>query len=154
MKTFISILTLAVFSLLFHGQINAQNDDTEYVVVDYMKVKPGMHDKYLECEQAWKLIHQQFVKEGKITGWSFERVVYPSGTDTEYDYITITHYKNWESMNTQNRMPLDEVFAALPEDKRAAAENFAEYRDMVKSEIWTTNDLAFAAGDTSPRYAV
>jgi hypothetical protein len=153
MKIFISILTLAVFSLLFHGQINAQNDDTEYVVVEYMKVKPGMLDKYLECEEAWKLVHQYRVKEGLITGWELEQVLYPSGTNSEYDFLTITHFKNWKAMRSGENW-YDAAMKTLPADKREIADNAEQYRNLVKREIWTAGDKVFATGNIRPQYAV
>ena len=74
MKTIISILTLAVCCLFFHENTIAQNGDTGFVIVEYMKLKPGMNDEYRDCERAWKLIHQERVKAGYITGWELEQV--------------------------------------------------------------------------------
>lgn len=104
MKTFISILTLAFTCLLIHPNLHAQQE-TGYVIVEYMKVKPGLWDKYLECEQAWKLVHQYRVKQGLIKGWQLEQVVFPAGTGTEYDFLTITHYKNWKAMGSEVNWP-------------------------------------------------
>lgn len=73
MKTIISILTLALTCLYFHPNLHAQQE-TGYVIVEYMKVKPGMNDEYRDCERAWKLIHQERVKAGYITGWELEQV--------------------------------------------------------------------------------
>jgi hypothetical protein len=152
MKTFISILTLALTCLFFHPNLHAQND-TEYVIVDYMKVKPGMWDKYLECEQVWKLVHQYRVKQGLILGWQLEQVVMPAGTGTEYDFLTITHYKNWKAMSPDADW-YDAAMKALPADKRELAESANLYRDLVKSEVWTAGDRVFAPGATKPKYSV
>lgn len=152
MKTFIFILTLAFTCLLFHPNLYAQND-TEYVVAEYMKVKPGMWDKYLECEQAWKLVHQYRMKQGLILGWQLEQVVVPAGTGTEYDFLTITHYKNWKAMSPEANW-YDDALKTLPADKRELAENAGLYRDLVKSEIWTNGDKVFAPGVTKPKYSV
>lgn len=157
MKTFISILTLALTCLFFHPNLHAQND-TEYVIVEYMKVKPGMWEKYLECEQAWKLIHQNRVKAGYITGWELEEVVFPSGTGSEYDYLTITHVKNWKAINDLNGTWTDEIWANLTKNLSAEQKDIAnkagEYRDIVKREIWTASDMVFAPGGKRPVYAV
>lgn len=158
MKTLISILTLAFACLFFHQNLSAQTDEMPYVIVDYMKVKPGMGDKYLECEQAWKLIHQERVKQGLITGWELEQVVFPAGTDTEYDYLTITHLKNWDAIGKLNGSWDDKTWGMLTKNLTAAqketANNANLYRDLVKSEVWTTGDMAFAPGGTRPLYAV
>lgn len=152
MKTFISTLALAVFSLFFNDNIIAQNADAEYVIVEYMKVKPGMWDKYRQCEEAWKLIHQYRLKQGLITGWELEQVMYPDGTSTEYDFLTITHYKNWKATEGGGGW-YDAAMKTLPADKREIAENAELYRDLVKSEIWTGGDMVLAPG-AKPKYRV
>lgn len=152
MKTFISMLMLAFTFLVIHPNLNAQQE-TAYVVVEYMKVKPGMWEKYLECEQAWKLIHQYRIKEGLILGWQLEQVMFPAGTDTEYDYITITNYKNWKAIGNEVNW-YETAMKTLPADKRELAENANLYRDLVKSEIWAAGDMVFAPGVTKPKYTV
>ena len=158
MKNLISILALAVFSLFFNDNIIAQNADAEYVIVEYMKVKPGMWDKYLACEKVWKSIHQARVKAGHITGWELEEVVYPSGTGTEYDYLAITHLKNWKAIDDLSKYWEDEKIWAmltkgLTAEQLELANNAYEYRDAVKREIWTGGDMVLAPG-ANPEYRV
>ncbi|MDX1942371.1 MAG: hypothetical protein SFU99_17535 [Saprospiraceae bacterium] len=153
MRKHLYLLTVAAFTcLLFHQNLSAQND-AGYVIVEYMKVKPGMWEKYLECEKAWKLVHQYRVKESLITGWELEQVVFPAGTDTEYDFLTVTHYKNWKAMGSEVNW-YDAALKTLPADKREIAQNADLYRDLVKSEVWTTGDMVFASGGKRPLYAV
>ena len=93
MRKHLNLLTVVAFTcLFFHPKLHAQNN-AGYVIVEYMKVKPGMSEKYRECEKAWKLIHQNRVKAGYITGWELEQVMFPSGADSEYDYLIITILK-------------------------------------------------------------
>lgn len=157
MKTIISILTLALTCLFFLPNLHAQND-AGYVIVEYMKVKPGMSEKYLACEKAWKLIHQNRVKEGYITGWEFEEVMFPSGTGSEYDYLTITHLKNWKAINDLNGTWTDQIWANLTRNLTAEQKDVAnkagDYRDIVKREIWTAGDMVFAPGVTKALYRV
>ncbi len=154
MKQIISILALAFFCFSIPNNINAQNSDNEYVIVEYMKVKPGMEDQYIECEKVWKTVHQARKKAGTITGWELERVMYPSGTDTEYDYLVVTHFKNWKAIEAATWSSLSAHIDALPADKKAIANKAEEYRDLVKREIWTALDMVFAPGTTRPKYAV
>lgn len=153
MKTLISILSLAICSLLFQGNLFAQAGDNDYVIVEYMKVKPGMADKYLACEEAWKAVHQYRLKQGLITGWELEEVLFPSGTDAEYDYLTITHFKNWKSIDTGGSW-YEAAMKTLPASTRDIAENAEMYRDIVKREIWMGGDRAFAPGTTQPKFRV
>ncbi len=154
MKTLISMLALAVCCFFFQKDGTAQNGETEYVTVEYMKVKPGMWQEYRECERAWKLVHQARKKAGYITGWELERVVFPAGTGMEYDFLAITHYKNWGAILAENNETWDAVFQTLPEDQRTIANRAEELRDLVKREIWSGGDRVFATGGDRPKFAV
>ncbi|MFK7774415.1 MAG: hypothetical protein AB8F94_19890 [Saprospiraceae bacterium] len=145
---------MAFFCLIFSDNLNAQNDDYGYVVVEYMKVKPGMWKEYRECEKVWKTIHQARVKAGYITGWQLERVLFPSGTDAEYDFVVITNYKNWKAIGAEDRGTYASLFKALPGDKREIANKAVDFRDLVKKEIWRAEEMIFAKDDARPRYAI
>lgn len=128
MKTFISALTLTLCCFFFNQQLKAQaaTDNTEMVIVEYMKVKPGMLEKYRDCEAVWKLIHQERVKAGYITGWELEEVLFPSGTDAEYDFLTITHLKNWKAMDDLNNTWTEETWAKLTKNLKPDQLKLAE----------------------------
>jgi len=64
------------------------------VIVDYMKVKPGMTGEYLEVEQQWKKIHQKRIEAGLITGWQLWQNKFAADGDP-YQYVTITWYENF-----------------------------------------------------------
>ncbi|HMQ49889.1 MAG TPA: hypothetical protein PKA00_20745 [Saprospiraceae bacterium] len=124
-----------------------------YVIVDYMKIKPSMNDKYLECEKVWKLIHQERKRLGKIEGWHLEQMLWPTGTNTEYDYLTATFVKSWDDIghiwdNWENDLKV------LSADQRAIAGKAGEYRDLVKSEIWLEVDFLAKADFKETNYVV
>jgi hypothetical protein len=148
MKTFISILALAVICL-FSTTTQAQDG---YVIVDYMKVKPGMYDKYLECEKAWKTIHQNRKAQGKIRSWHVEEMVFPSGTNTEYDFLTAVFVDNWDAIGHlwDN---WDAEQKALPANIKPLIESTDQYRDRVKSEIWRIADY-ISQKDSKANYVV
>lgn len=149
--TFIkSTFILAFVSILFAFNINAQEDEA-HVVVEYMKVKPGMMNKYLECEAVWKTLHQHRVKSGAITGWELEQVLYPSGTNHEYDYVTITHYKSWDAIDAEDWNKYDNV---LSEKDYEAAMDAYLYRDCVKREIWTAGERVFTPDGKRPEIMI
>lgn len=153
MKTLVTFLAIAIMGIAFLPNLQAQNDP-EYVVVDYMKIKPGMQEKYLECEAAWKLVHEYRKKQGLILGWQLDQVVFPAGTGTEYDYMTITQYKNWKAMGADWTTWYEDALKTLPADLREVAENANLYRDLVKSEIWTGGERVSAPGSSKPKYFV
>lgn len=132
-KTFISILATAVCCLFFN---TAQ---AQYALCDYMKVKPGMWDKYLECEKAWKTLHQNRKAQGKIQDWEVEQVLFPAGANAEYDFITITFVSNWDVIgHLWDNYEAEQK--ALPANLKDIVANTGQYRDIVKSEIWHTTD--------------
>ena len=147
------MLTLALLCLFFYQNGNAQDADTEFVVAEYMKVKPGMMDQYRDCEAAWKMVHQYRLDKGLITGWELEQVDYPNGTGTEYDFVVVTHFKNWEAMGDDGNW-YEAAMKTLHADKRAIAEKAELYRDLVKREIWTGGDATFAPDAKRPLYRV
>jgi hypothetical protein len=153
MKNLISLFVLAVFCLFIQENLIAQDEDTPYVIVEYMKVKPGMQTEYLECEKIWKTIHQYRKGKGLIQGWSLEEVVFPSGTNAEYDYLVVTEYKNWKAMGAGGSW-YAEAMATLAADQREIAENATDYRDVVKREIWTAPERAFAKDGGRPLYII
>lgn len=155
MKSIKLIFTLAIFCLFFATSLQAQVAEQSYVIVEYMKVKPGMEDQYRDCERVWKLMHQERKKMGLITGWELERVMYPSGINAEYDYLTITHLKNWKGIdelnNSWNQKTWDAMTKNLTAEQKDLADRAEEFRDIVKREIWTAADMAFGpAGGMAP----
>ncbi|MEZ5059760.1 MAG: hypothetical protein R2879_22225 [Saprospiraceae bacterium] len=153
MKT-LSFYLIAVFLLIaISPTLVAQDAGQNPVVVsEYMKVKPGMWDKYMECERVWKKIHQYRKDQGMISGWELERLVFPSGTGNEYDFLTITHFPSWDGID--NEAWYEQALATLSEDEKKIAMAAEDYRDLVKREIWTAGDMAFGKIEKSPKYRV
>lgn len=83
-----SLLLIAVIAFVFSFSLNAQT-----VIVEFMKLKPGMGQSYLEIEKDWKKIHEKRIEEGLINGWQLWRKLY-SAEDDPYQYITVTWYDN------------------------------------------------------------
>lgn len=151
MRTFPAILSLAICCLFFSTPINAQGG---FALVDYMKVKPGMWDKYLECEKAWKLVHQERKRQGRINGWSLEQVMWPSGTGTEYDFLAVTFVKSWDDIGKLQENFMETALQAVPADKRELLQNTGQYCDRVKSEIWAELDFIAKPGFSGAKYVV
>lgn len=153
MKTIVTILVLAS-TIFFNSSLSAQEEEESYVIVEYMKVKPGMLSEYRDCEAAWKIIHQHRVKEGHITGWELEEVMFPSGANSEYDFLTITHYKNWDAIDVEDARNWGTYFDILSADKKDIARDADDYRTIVKREIWTAADKVFSPESTNSEYRV
>ncbi len=68
---------------------SAQNQASPvFAVVEYMKVKQGDEQKYIDLERNyWKKIHQQRVSNGEITRWVLYEVRF-AGSNDEYNFVT------------------------------------------------------------------
>ncbi len=70
--------------------ISQEQNPTVYAVVEYMKVKQGDDQKYVDIEQNyWKKIHQERVNQGEIVRWMLYEVRF-AGSNDEYNYVTAT----------------------------------------------------------------
>jgi len=92
MKHLISISGLTV---LLAVATNAFSQDV-VVIANYMKVKPGMEQEYLDVEQQWKEVHRKTIVEGIKTGWQLWRKLY-TGTEDAYEYITLDWFVDFSS---------------------------------------------------------
>jgi hypothetical protein len=84
---FFAILLLAVLPSSLVAQ-----DAT--VVLNYMKVNPGMEEDYIQSEMAWKKIHEKRIEAGTMSGWQLWRNVF-AAADDPYQYITIDWYNGF-----------------------------------------------------------
>jgi hypothetical protein len=90
MKLIIRVFTILLLAALPFS-LMAQ-DAT--IVLNYMKVNPGMEGTYIEAEMEWKKIHEKRIEAGIMAGWQLWRNVY-AAADDPYQYITIDWYNDW-----------------------------------------------------------
>ena len=141
--------------MAFSFSLLAQENEDTWYIVDYMKVKPGMNDKYLECEKVWKTIHADRLKKGIITGWELFQVRFPSGTNTEYDYVTVTSVKGgWKGYGKLDASWGADAYKMVPKDKMPLVDNTENYRDFVKTEVHASQDAVFAKDNKPFKYVM
>ncbi|MCO6489348.1 MAG: hypothetical protein J5I98_13065 [Phaeodactylibacter sp.] len=142
MKTLINTCLLAAFFYLPFMHLAAQGDAPQrYYAIDYMKVEPGKHDDYLKLEKAWKKIHEANIKAGKYSYWTLTSVLYPSGANEAYNYVTRINFsgekqladylENWAMPGLEN---------ILTKEERDMVARTPEFRTLVRSEIWARAD--------------
>jgi len=147
--------SLLIAFMAFSFSLSAQGNDQTWFVIDYMKTKPGMTDKYLECEKVWKTIHAERVKKGIIVGWELFQVRFPAGANTEYDYATVTTVKGgWQGYGKLDADWSEDYAKLIPKDKMPLVENTGSYRTLVKTEVHAMVDGAFAPGNKPFKYAM
>lgn len=124
-------------TLLCITLVNAQ-DEPVYIQVDYMKPLDGKAEEYVWMENTvYKPIHQERINNGEIVAWHLYEVQYPRGADMEYDYVTITIFANFGSIDEGNT-PFDELVAEVHPDKTVdeVAGIAEETRKLVRSEAF------------------
>ena len=136
-KQFCSLLLFCFLSgnILFSTASYAQTIPSLFVVVDYMKVKPENHSKYLEVEQEiWKPMHQERINQNIIVGWYLYAVEF-AGADDEYNYVVISLYDNAENLENpwSTEIPA-QVHPKLPLSE--IMERTYDARENVKTELY------------------
>lgn len=79
-----------------HAQDAIAEKEDPIVVFSYMKSKTGDYAK-MEKE-IWKPYMNQEIKNGRMLYWAVYSVNFPSGKNTEYDFVTINVYENIEQL--------------------------------------------------------
>lgn len=123
----------------------AQDQSAVFATVDYMKVKPGFEDKYVDLEKnVWKPLHQERINQGKIIGWILFRVLY-TGTSDLYNYVTVTVFDNPANLeNSWAGVDSPKILAGKDIDK--LYKETLNCRDLVKSNLIMREDFAYPEG--------
>lgn len=135
----IKVLTLIALYCLISVKVKAQTPtatEPVYIQREYMKVAPGMWDDYLKVEQVWKAVHQRRKDEGKILGWTLYRSIYPSGTNAEYDYMTVTRFKSGKELEEAGKMTWDYITKGMSKEDLAIADNTEKTRNFVATNLY------------------
>jgi L-rhamnose mutarotase len=132
------LLPFTLWAVLFLNLANvsySQVIPSLFVVVDFMKVQPENHAKYLEVEQEiWKPMQQERINQGTIVGWYLYAVEF-SGSGDEYNYVIITLYDDSEKL--ENPWMPDIPGKVHPGKKiEEIMSRTYEARDHVKSELY------------------
>ncbi|HEU5148687.1 MAG TPA: hypothetical protein VFT90_18295 [Chryseosolibacter sp.] len=112
-----------------------------YVMIGYMKAKPGKQSDYLNIERnEWIPVHQRLLTEGQSAGWGLWQVVFPGGTGSTYDYVTSNRYSTYDQVLQVN-------YEAMFKKVRPGANvtdilnRTTASRDLVRSELWEVVEM-------------
>lgn len=142
-RFFKSMRALALVSILALPVFAQTNAPVLYVQIAYMKATPGKAEEYIDVERKiWKPIHEARMKAGIIVNWSLYAVWYPSGTNAEYDYITVNIYGDFNKM--KDAFPASVMQSGHP---KASATQIDEMmakteaaREIVRYELWVLRE--------------
>jgi len=135
-KRLFKVIIFVLFSFgLVMSTSTVRAADPVYVVVEYLKVQPENHVKYLEVEQKiWKPMHQERINQGIIASWSLYAVEF-SGSGNDYNYVAITTYNDPKSLeNPWNADIPAKVHGNMSLDEIMERTNKA--RDYFRSELY------------------
>lgn len=136
MKNFISSLLVGIFVCSFAVLMAQEHDAPPAIEIAYMKAKTA---DYVSVEtDMWKKIHQSRIEANQMRAWYLYEVMFPYGTQTEYNYVAVNVYASALDLgglmgssfmdhlnNAELDMSAEKLFA-----KTEAS------RDMVRSEVF------------------
>lgn len=113
----------------------------KYIEVNYMKSKVGNY--IAAANSIWKPMHQEFIKSGTRAGWSLWTAIYPRGTETDFQFVTVNYFKDFSQIGAAN---MAEAFKKAHPDKDQQTElgKVAATREMVRTELWEVVDRVMA----------
>lgn len=129
---------------------SAQNQASPvFAVVEYMKVKQGDEQKYIDLERDyWKKIHQQRIKNGEIVRWVLYEVRF-AGSNDEYNYVTVALVNDpaklenpFEGINPGTVLPGENVDRIMQETN--------ESRQLVRRDLITMVSSTSMEGTPAP----
>ncbi len=101
--------------------------------MNFMKSLDGKQDEYVRQEkEIYKQLHQEFIKSGNRTGWSFSQLIVPVADGSKYNFVTANGFSDWDKSYS---LTMDDYYktynklfpkTALPESARKVA----------KTEVW------------------
>jgi hypothetical protein len=111
---------------------------SKYLLVDYMRSKPG--GNYVAVEQElWKPIHQERVRSGALDRWALFELRLPGGTSYPYDYATVNSVSGLAAL--ADPYPESLFRRVHPNTPLADIGNRTTAgRDLTRSELWVLVD--------------
>lgn len=139
-KRFFSIM-LGLCAVLFFSR-EATSQEKPFIVLEYMHVKPGNAQAYLQVENFWQHIHQAQLKNGTILTWSVWQVVAPYDMNAPYQFVAVTAYAHFNDyLHPYKGIDIRQVFAGASEDSlNKMFTETGKARDLIRSDIFKVQD--------------
>ena len=109
---------------------------SKYMVMNYMRVKPGMENQYLALENdIARPLHEERVKEGKMHNWRTYSIMKPTGVEYDYNFATADYYDS--IANIEFGFTNEIMNSVMPGTNFTETMNaINDTRDIVVSELW------------------
>ncbi|HSF45800.1 MAG TPA: hypothetical protein VLA58_07295, partial [Chitinophagaceae bacterium] len=94
----LALIFITFLAVLPHLLV-AQADKRQFIVIEYLKVRPDMRSNFLKLQKdVWKKVEQEKIKQGKLNGWELYEVLYPAGTTAEYNFVMYHKVVGWNAI--------------------------------------------------------
>jgi len=127
-----------ILAFVFHYAV--AQDDHQYLVIEFIKVKSTQMVDYSENKDFLEKIYQEAVKQGEVKGWDLWTL--QSGPDQgDFQYVTITYYD--DPVKMMNGLTDDNLMSYA---KRAySSEKSDNQIEMIVNNAVKNRDLAMRA---------
>lgn len=139
-------LSLILALMISLNLVFSQDEEPNFVVIDYMKVEPGMEEEYLKVEKVWKKIHAARVKAGGLQYWELTRMLSPFGDAAEYNFKTTNIYKGRKQLADHFTGSMTALADILSEDEIKILNSTNSVRKLVKEEVYVIDQQIFGEG--------
>lgn len=140
------LIALSGWFILLTATAFSQTRSEEFIRIDYLYVAPESEREYHDLEvKIWKELHQQLKESGKIKNWRLYKLIFPGGTKSDYNYMSITVA---DSLDIFSESTFNQISEELPEDEKfdSARQRTDWIQEVVFSELWQLNNQS---GDSS-----
>lgn len=153
MKKLSFILVLGIGAMLFFSR-NVVAQENPFITLEYMHVKPGNDNAYMQVENFWREIHIAQQKKGNILGWSIWEVEAPYKMDAPYQYVVLTVYPHFSNyLHPYAGIDIPGVFPGATKD--SLDKMFSEtgkVRDLIARDIFSADGHAGNTNGDSINY--
>ena len=91
---------------------------------------------------------------GRSVGWELYEILYPAGTSTPYDFVSICHAKAWSAFEPMRTAQSDIAKKVLNKEQLAMYDKADQLREVTAMEIWEVEDAFAKSAASPPRYHV
>lgn len=117
------------------GTTGMDRDEAPYIALDFMKPNAGKAGDYYDMEKnVYTKLQQARVDKGQMRNWYFMSRMFPSGTEAEYDFVTMNIYE--DKAAAEKAYDLDVIKAALTPKEYETAPSIEGLREWVRREVW------------------
>lgn len=154
----VALLPFLCFSQKPTPQKPAPQEHPPFITFEYMHVKPGNDQAYLQVENFWKHIHEARKKKGAILGWSVWEVAAPYNMEAPYQYVVVTVYPHFADIlhsleDFSGGMDLHQIFPGASDDSlRKMMTLTRTSRDLIRRDIFSAETHVGNTNANNPNY--